>query len=162
MEEDESQQDDELMVNLFEALEKMRESMCLEGGYPAEDFKVAILHGKSTKSLTGHYADAFQGQAKSEAAQNWCLKYGLNRSSRYGILHDWTPLDASTMALAWCQKMQHLYNIYVESGDPDYTYQEMDILGYLETEAFQALAGTTSNAVQLRRIAELRNLVPQS
>ena len=161
LEEDESQQDDELMVNLFEALEKMRESMCLEGGYPAEDFKVAILHGKSTKSLTGHYADAFQGQAKSEAAQNWCLKYGLNRSSRYGILHDWTPLDASTMALAWCQKMQHLYNIYVESGDPDYTYQEMDILGYLETEAFQALAGTTSNAVQLRRIAELRNLVPQ-
>ena len=150
--------DDETIQELFDALEKMRCAYFLEGDPAPTEFKVSLLHGESTRRLTGKEADAFQGSARGSVAIKWCERHGLNQSSRYGLT-EWKSDGSSKMALEWCRKMQHFFNIEHLSGQVRYEYTQEDVESYKEPAFFKAWADTLTGEKAVR-VAELRDLRP--
>ena len=150
--------DDETIQELFDALEKMRCAYFLEGDPAPTEFKVSLLHGESTRRLTGKEADAFQGSARGSVAIKWCERHGLNQSSRYGLT-EWKSDGSAKMALEWCRKMQHFFNIEHLSGQVRYEYTQEDVDGYNEPAFFKAWADALTGEMAVR-VAELRNLKP--
>ena len=124
-----------------------------------QDFKVSVLHGESTRKLTGKYADAFSGSARGELAKDWCLRYGLQRSSRYGF-GDFGADGSALMALAYCHRMQYFYDLYLERGGTAVVYTDEDIDGYQELAEFATYANGLTGAVLSRRVSELRRMNP--
>ena len=115
----------------------MRCAYFLEGDPAPTEFKVSLLHGPSTVRLTGKQADAFQGSARGSVAILWCERHGLNQSSRYGLT-EWESSGSSKLALEWCRRMQHLFNIEHLSGQERYEYIQEDFDLYQEPGFFRA------------------------
>ena len=114
----EVEEDEETVARLFSSLQKMAEAAALEGLPLAEDFVVSLLHGANTKRRTGRIADAYQGRARRDVVQKWCVHRSLQSTKRFGLL-EWTEVGSLTMCQEWCQRMQFFWTCCVERGDPE-------------------------------------------
>ena len=120
---EEEEEDEEVVSRLFSQLQKMAEAADLEGNPLAEDFVVALRHGSNTKRRTGRIADAYQGRAKRDLVQKWCVHRSLQTTKRFGLL-EWTEEGSLTMCQEWCQRMQFFLTFCVEQGDPDLVFDQ--------------------------------------
>ena len=117
----EEEEDVEVVSRLFSQLQKMAEAADLEGTPLAQDFVVSLLHGPNTKRKTGRIADAYQGRARRDVVQTWCVHRSLQTTKRFGLL-EWTEEGSLTMCQEWCQRIQFFWTFCVEQGDPDLVF----------------------------------------
>ena len=64
------------------------------------------------------------------------------------------------MARAWCHKLEYFYNIYLRVADQVHVYTAWEVHNYEEEEEFSQYALTLTTRDQLKRLEELRGLVP--
>ena len=64
------------------------------------------------------------------------------------------------MARAWCHKLEYFYNIYQRVADVGHVYIDWEVHNYEEEEEFSQYALTLTTRDQLKRLEELRGLVP--
>lgn len=122
------------------------------------DFQVSVLGGSWTSKHKGVVADAFSGAARGETAISWCRSRGIPRSARYEITA-YGEHSASTLARAWCSKMQFLLNRCLKARDDRLLFSEEQKRAWPEPSDFlQAEAELVGNARARQRISQIRAL----
>ncbi len=87
------------------------------------------------------------------------LQHGLAQTSRYDVsAHG--ERGASVLSLAWCHRMQFLYDAYLDTGDsPAPPYSELVAEGYVEPAGFlELLSGLHGRSLQ--RALAIRAILP--
>ena len=64
------------------------------------------------------------------------------------------------MARAWCHRLEYFYNIYLGVADERHVYTDWQVDSYQEEEEFSQYALSLTTRDQLKRLEELRELVP--
>ena len=64
------------------------------------------------------------------------------------------------MARAWCHKLEYFYNTYLRVADNWHVYTDWEVHNYAEEEEFSQYAMTLTTKEQMKRLEELRGLVP--
>ena len=155
----EVEEDEETVARLFSQLQKMAEAADLEGIPLAQDFVVSLLHGPNTKRRTGRIADAYQGRARRDVVQKWCGHRSLQVTKRFGLV-EWTEEGSLTMCPEWCERMQFLWTLCVEQGDPDLVFDQPLLDKYKETQAFTDFALTMTKPEMKNQVMALRTFCP--
>lgn len=79
------------------------------------NFKVRLLGGNWLAGTKGKAYDAWRGWASGMQAQEWCERYKLNKSRRCEV-SAYSEQGATTLANAWCHRMQYYCQIWADSG----------------------------------------------
>ena len=67
------------------------------------------------------------------------------------------------LALAWCDKLEHFFQIYHEQGEDDYQFTQEDYDTWEETEHFKELAGLwIGDKKKYPAIREIRLMRPKN
>ena len=117
---------DEQIEKAWLELEAKRRQWDLEGLDQGEDFTTKILGGRWTREHKGRSYDAIIGIASKGAASDWCRQYGLNIEASFSY-RKYGEGPASSMAVHWCKRMQHFFNLYKERDDPMMVYKPSDL-----------------------------------
>ena len=152
---------DENLSLLFDAMEDNRERARLQGGKPVLlNFRVAPRQGKGTLAAHGVLCDAMRGVPRGHLVEKWCKKYHTGLSGTYALSIFDGEEGATEMARAWCHKLEYFYNIYQRVADEGHVYTDLEVQNYAEEEEFSQYALTLTTRDQLKRLEELRGLVP--
>ena len=145
---------------IMEKLWEKRASMCDEGDEKHEAFHWWIRGGVSTFKRKGVHYDCYAAKASNRLSENWCLHYGLKRSSSYSIElygEEW----CLRMAQLWVARHSFYYRLFEANGSVlTFRYTRADIDAFAE-DADIALHLPTADAVVQRRVAHLRALGPR-
>jgi hypothetical protein len=153
--------EESLEGDVADALEALYAKRCewdLDGGDKSRDgaFVVKLLGGAWTKLHKGKDFDAFKGEARASASA-WCKQYRLPQSARFEISL-YGEIDASTMSVAWCHRMQHFYSRWLESGEDKYVFSADDALSYVGEPKFVDLCARAVGKA-LERCAQIQALL---
>ena len=125
------------------------------------DFKMVILGGAWTKMSLGRDYDAVRIAASHASASRWCRLYGLQLSARYDLELYGREL-AGLLAHAWGLRMQFYYDLFCNSDDDPFVYDDSVHATYVESaevvEAVQAVGGQAS--ARLEQIRAIRPSAP--
>ena len=100
-----------------------------------QHFLTRILGGKWTVTHKRVACDAIVGYARGKEPRAWATRFCLDRVNSFAF-KKYTQLAASAMALEWCSRMQHYYEIYLAQDDPDVTYSQEQLDSYSESLEF--------------------------
>ena len=71
--------------------------------------------------------------------------------------------NAQKLAAGWVHRLAYFFNVYTESNDPDFKFDDATISAYEEDPAFSAwVAGLAPNDRCVTRAKQLRKIVPKS
>jgi hypothetical protein len=86
----------------------------------------------------------------------------LSRVGSFARHDKYEEKAASSMALEWCSRMQHYYDIYAAQDDPDFLYTQEQLDSYEESLEFIdfMLAIPDEYVVTLDRCRKLRAMKP--
>ena len=87
-------------------------------------FRVSLRKDQNTYAATGRPYDGFRGESVGEGIP-FARKYFGQQTKTYATLL-YGDEFASHLAGEWCRRMQHYYNIFASSGDPQYMFTEAD------------------------------------
>ena len=149
---------DGLVQEAWEALDLARNTW-QDAHVAHQDFLTRILGGKWTVTHKKVACDAIVGYSKGKEAQAWATHFGLDRINSFAYSrYDQHP--ASCMALEWCRRMQHFYDIYTGRDDPDFEYSAEELESYEESIEFIDLmrAIPDEHLFTLERCRKLRNM----
>ena len=118
--------DRDSVEKVFDVLEEKRRNWQWEGRDTSEDFVTEIRGGNWADLFLGQRADCMRGKAKSRGAKVWAQKYGMQKSSDYKYSKYRDEAITHGLAVAWCEQMQHYYNLYLQAGDVDFVYSQED------------------------------------
>jgi len=142
----------------WEELQQVRERMVDLPEKRAGDFVVSVLGGVWTAKHRGVAADAVQGRAKGQAVISWCHKAKVLQSARFEI-SAYTEASAGILARAWCSKMQHFWNLSMQSPEQPTAFSAEDKRSLLEPSDFTLLAQDPTSSKQMqKRIQAIRAL----
>lgn len=150
--------DEEAMYDIFKELAGARERWQAEQGALAEDFKTCLLGGAWTQRATGQVVDYVCAKASNEAAETWCERYGLQKTSRYS-LRAYGDRAAGILARCWAHRMQYYFDVFLAKDAMDYCYTPEDHSSYREPLEIAEL-GHDSEGRLSARIAQIRALRP--
>jgi hypothetical protein len=127
----------------------------------AEDFVTVFRDGMwNMVNRDINESDRVIAQAKKGTPIHWSSLYKLGKmasfsESKYG------REGSSALALQWCRRLQHFYDIWCKQDDPKYIYTPEDIASYQEDPAWTLFWSTVPANGPLRDRAEaIRALVP--
>jgi hypothetical protein len=125
-----------------------------------EDFRTKVLGDESLVCDTKLEFASIAGVACGASAVAWCRTYGMIKQASFSH-RDYTYLDASRMALEWCRRMQHYYDIFKSQDDPTYVYSTDDLESYVEEyEWVSYLCDLDIESAAWSRSEAIRTLVP--
>lgn len=149
---------DEQLFQVFAELERKRATETPVETEP-QSFRTKLLGSKWLIRERAKAADAWQGVARAPQAEEWCGRYGLNKSARFEIAL-YGDANAIRFARSWCHKTEYFYRKWVAAGGDKYHDSAHDLPAYEELEAFtQAARGLSGQ--QAARAAQLRALAPR-
>jgi hypothetical protein len=123
-------------------------------------FRVVPLGGMSTLRTRGVGIDAYRGKAVGRDAESWCRRYGLQLAARYDISL-YGPDGAATMAKEWCCRMTFFFTMFLDAGCPaPGSFPYVADCGYKESELFRGYAASLELPLALRRLEQLRCMMP--
>ena len=132
----------------------------LEGLDTLEDFRTKILGDDSTGSDAKLEFASIAGVACGASAVAWCRTYGMSLQASFSH-RKYSYLDASMMALEWCRRMQHFFDIHKAQECADYIYSTHDLGSYAEgLEWVSYLCGLDIESTAWSRSEVIRALVP--
>ena len=142
-----AQEDDERAA-LFAMLDRARQQWTGPAQATAADFVVCLLGGKWLMEQTGLPYDAFMGKAKQKSrGEAFLVQYGMQKTKRF-FVSKFGMDEALALAHGWCHRMSYFFDIWAESGNPNYKFTEADLGGYsMPQEVVQVLSrlrGTAS------------------
>lgn len=153
---------DEMIQEAWDEVMAKRRELHLAGGDETADFSTKILGSRWTRINKGKSCDAVIGIASGGAAREWCRLYGLNVEASFAI-GKYGEGDATMMALEWCRRRQHFYDLYVEADRDDYAYSGEELQSCpekLEWVHWLLARGTTS--VCWSRALEVQSSMPST
>ena len=151
---------DDVLARVWQMLDAKRAAWATEASGHGEDFVTRIRGGKWTMQAKGVPYDSIVGQALAGLPTSWCREYQLNvvASFSYAKFGDQA---ASALAVEWCRRMQHFFNIWVAQPDPKYKFSLADAEGLVADVAFEeAKASVASDKNLSARFDEVQNLFP--
>ena len=86
--------------------------------------------------------DAAQGYTKGKEASKFCSKWHLQTTMRFST-GDCGEHAAITLARAWCSKMQYLFDLWMDSVDPDFSFTQAHVDSWVLPDALKALGVDT-------------------
>lgn len=129
-------------------------------GDQGSDFTTKILGGEWTRTHKKKAFDAAIGIAVGGAPRAWCRKYGLNIEASFAF-KKYGNDAATAMALEWCRRMQHFYDIYVLHGQDDHIYSGKELQSYEEAlDWVNFLCASDVEAALWDRAESIRQLRP--
>ena len=99
-----------------------------------------LVGSKWTMEHKGVPYDAVKGYASGKNAKEWCSKYGFGQSSRYEIAA-YGAKEVVDLAEAWCEKLGHLYSLWLLQGDADYEFTKDDVASWKPSPLVIAMCG---------------------
>lgn len=151
---------DEVIEEAWAALEAKRRQWSLEEEREGEDFTTNILGGEWTRKHKGKAFDAIKSAAGGGAPSLWCRLYGLNVEAPFSF-NKFGEAAASTLALQWCKRMQHFYNIYLRHDAPEYVYSDKELESFQEDEEWVAFVRDASAKPETwKRAVKIRSVRP--
>ena len=157
---EEHELDNEGFEQVFQELYKKREERLLEAPKPTEDFRCTILGGAWTKRHEGVAFDALAAKACTKDSQMWCRQYGLQTTARFAVSLFGESL-ARIFASARAARVQHYYDIYVNSGNEAYKVTAEDLASHEEPPDFVSAAADLQGQA-LQRAQQIRAIKPSS
>eukprot|EP00974_Lingulodinium_polyedra_P087108 8444655-Lingulodinium_polyedra.AAC.1 len=108
----------------------------------------------------GEAVQVIQSAPRTKAAVEWCIQYGCPKLASFTI-SKYTEKVATSLALYWANKMQCLYDIYLNQEDEAYQYrpEDVELANYAEDleEAWKDLPKTHPC---WSRVKEIQGIAP--
>jgi hypothetical protein len=124
--------DDAAMALVWQKIEEFRQQWGMDGPNQEGDFVTAVKGGAWTARHLGIAVERVTADARKGAPSHFCQSYGLNQGMSF-TLKRYGALNCSVLALEWCHRMQHWFNLWLEQDDPKFHYSEEELLSYEET-----------------------------
>jgi hypothetical protein len=110
------------------------------------------------------WGDAESGTISTEAVKGaprgFCKTYGLRQSATYRLSRV-NEVDASILALDWCQRMELFIRIYLGQPMAHYVFSACDTSAYVETVAFTSLVARIGHDdFVAAKVEDIRSIVP--
>ena len=156
--------DEEILDIAYKNLQNKRleweQELNWQGG---NDFLPNIRGGKWLRKHKGKEDDYIRGAAATADARQWCKLYGLQLSmsfaqDKFGIK------DCTTLAVAFCHRMQYFYDLWVHQDEDFYEFTEHDAAQYMEELDFvdlQLEKHEHPDPAMEKRFKEIKALFPQ-
>lgn len=126
---------DKVISDVWEALAAKRREWEAQGLLQGEEFVTFLKGGQWTARHKGKAFDTLVGQAKRGHVTRWCNMHQLKKVVSFSLaLYGEGP--ATAMALEWCRRMQHFYDLWVNSPGSAYSFSPSDMDAYQPGEAF--------------------------
>ena len=84
------------------------------------------------------------------------IEFRYFEPARY--LHEWDPHELLALATLWCEKMEHLYGIYLSHG-PGYSFTDADLDSFEEALEIAAILADNPRPIFVQRLARIRREV---
>ena len=121
------------------------------------DFVLKVRGDTAGQQAKGRPADAIQGVARGEAADEFCMRRTMQKTFRVGLARN-SAEHVGVVTRAWTHNMQYFFNLEVASAEGKaFYYSEADLAAYAEPAEFSFLSrqpdisGEMTSRVQLVR-----------
>ena len=144
----------------FASLEAQRRAWQANHSRPSEDFRTTMLGGAWTLQNVGVTADAIKGYAANKDSQQFCVRFHMPKMQTFTI-RKFTEIDASALALFWCAKMQHYYNLWTEQQDQHMVWTDTHLASFDAEAARLEIFGQRELSVDTQaRLQALEAIMP--
>ena len=152
--------DDEAIAGAWAALQQKRLQWDTEGAAQGDDFRVWIRGGAWTAKHRGMAYDNVMASPKPGLPIQWAVRYKVGQSAAFSI-----PLygehSGHMMAMEWCRRLQHFYDIHAAQPNEEYEYSAAEYASYQEDlEWVTFLCGLDIASPTWERASAIRSLVP--
>ena len=144
---------------VMDALEGARGECVEHSDTACQHFKWALHGGKWTSRQDGVAYDAFDASARGQDAKQFCAEFNVNRIASFAI----STLGEESgliLAIAWCHKMQWLYEKLVAEGREHVDFSPAALASYREPKELTELSRTAC-ARTTARIEQIRGIAPR-
>lgn len=155
--------DDDMVLKTWALLEARRQEWAEEDVVHTTDFETFIRGGAWIQAHRGTAFDCIIARPCTEAARAWIQRYFPTKTAAFAY-KKYGEESANMLALGWCHRMQHLFNLYADSGLEHFVYQGTDLNAYAPEPAYlqwlQALPGDSPARGRHEELAANRPLGP--
>jgi hypothetical protein len=127
--------DEELVRKTWALLEERRREWAEEDKVHTTDFETFIRGGTWVQTHRGTAFDCIIGRPCNDTAKQWIQMYFQHKTAAFAY-KKYGEQAANMLALGWCHRMQHLFNLYADSSDRPYCYQQVEIDAYQPEPAY--------------------------
>ena len=143
-------------------LHAMRAMWELEGGVETIDFDIELRGGRWTAKHRNKACDSFRGRCATGSARTWARAYDLPQTFTAAI-GPYGEFLASQLCLAWCHRMQWLFDAYKAGGDPGFIYDPDFLLTYQEEETYlDTVLALSIDDPAFDRVMQIRGIRPHA
>jgi len=151
---------DSVISDVWDALAAKRKEWEEQGILQGEEFTTFLKGGKWCAEQKGKAFDIAVGQAKRGMPLSWCKSHKMNSLASFS-LSKYGEGPASTLAVEWCRRMQHFFDLWLNSPGEDYHFSASDMDSYVPTEAFIKLTDTIPHSHPAwARVVAIKALLP--
>ena len=105
-------------------------------------------------------SDAQVAQARPGLPRQWCREYKVHLTSSLSIAK-YSELGASRLALEFCRKCQHFYDIWLASDAVNFKFGADQLASYVEQPGvFEFPHPAPVETLILGRLDKIRHMVP--
>ena len=151
-------EDEELTfaAGVAEAMEAARAEVGEEVIAELKSFKVRLLGGDFTMKAKAKGCDYWLAECRGKKPKEFVGVYFRYASFRVGIE---LGADAHLLCRMWCHRMQYFFDVWLNSGDAFFVFQQSDIDAYREPPELQQLIDRLAGKHKQRAL-DLRKVVP--
>ena len=144
---------------VWAALEAKRKQWADDGVSHGEELSTCVRGGGLLSSWGHLVADCVVGQAKGPAMV-WCSTYKVNKMASFSFAK-YSELIATSLALEWCRRQQHWYDLWRMQDDAKYHFTPDDLASYQEgTQLSDLLKDIPSGHPARGRAHAIQSLFP--
>ena len=154
--------DEEPHMTREEILERLAEERVDDAVDMADvkDFGFRTNGGLWTMENLHKVADGTQGFCRNKLANSWASHFKMPKEPAFGF-GPFGRHGAHIMAVQWCKKTQHFFNLFWNSEEDEYVYSEQDLGSFVEDEEWINWACSLDPASHaFDRMVWLRHLRP--
>lgn len=127
--------DEELVQKVWALLEERRQEWAEEDVVHTTDFETFIRGGAWVQSHTGSAYDCIIGRPCTEPARAWIQQFFPTKTAAFAY-KKYGEQAANMLALAWCHRMQYLFDLYADSNRDPFVYTEAELQAYVPEPAY--------------------------
>lgn len=151
---------DEAIEAAWVTLQEKRLQWDQSGVAEGDNFYVIIRGGAWTLRSVGKALDSVMACARSGLPTEWAKQHNMGKSALFA-LSKYGDESAHMLALEWCRRCEHFFQIWVANDDPEYLYTQDDLASYQEDLEFVTwLCGVDAMSATWERAAKVRKLKP--
>lgn len=130
------------------------------GAAEGDSFYVIIRGGPWSLRATGKALESVMACARAGPPTEWAKKYNMGKSALFA-LSKYGDESAHMLALEWCRRCEHFFQIWVAQDDPEFAYTQTDLASYQEGLEFVTwMCSVDIMSATWERAAKVRSLRP--